>query len=299
MLAPAARRAPLWRTLIALELRLFWRELGAGLFGHLGKKIPGNKLGRVRLAFNIGAILVIMHGAGFAALALPRQWEETPAMRCGALLALVLLATWLVSAAMTRIVSAFYERRDVDFLLAAPVGAGLLLAVRVVAVVISVWALFAFFVYPFLNVGVALGRFWLVRYYLLMPLLAMLATAIGLFVTGAVIRLLGVRRARVALQVFAALSGAAIYFASQASSFLSDRTRGTLFIWFQRQMSESDASVVAEAAIGVMRGDRLAWLALTALSCAGADARDSRDARPLSRQCADARGRGARAGACA
>ena len=65
------------------------------------------------------------------------------------------------------------------------------------------------------------------RLYPLVPLMALLATAVALGLTGAFVRLVGVRRARVGLQVFSALIGASFYLVSQARQFLPtpDRER--------------------------------------------------------------------------
>lgn len=291
MSLPDARHRPLWLTLLIHESRLFWRGVEPILRGKK-RKAPG----RTRLALTTLAALVFVHALGFGVvLALPSQWVDTPALRAGALLALLLLATWLISAAMTRIVAAFYERRDLDLLLSAPVDAGLVLAVRVAAVTVSTWALFALFVYPILNMAMLLGRFWMAPYYVLLPLLAMLATALALLVSGAVIRVLGVRRARAALQIVAALSGALIYLASQAGSFVAQDTRHTVLAWITRQTHEADASWIATSAIALMRGDALAWLVFPLL-CAAALALSVRATRArfvASAQTPEATARGA------
>lgn len=265
MSSSGTRQRALWRTLLVHESRLFRR--GFEPFWRGSKR---KTLGRARLVLNIVAALVFVHAAGFGVVqALPLRWDDTPILRIGALVALLLLATWLISAAMTRIVTAFYERRDLDLLLSSPVDAGLVLAVRVAAVIVSVWALFALFIYPMLNTALLLGRFWMAPYYVLLPLLAMLATAIALFVSGVVVRLLGVRRARVALQIVAALSGALIYLVSQAASFVPEDTRRALFAWVTRQTRDADASWIATSAIALLRGDASAWLVFPWL-CAAA-----------------------------
>ena len=75
---------------------------------------------------------------------------------------------------------------------------------------------FALFVFPLADVGIPMGRWWTGRLYLLVPTMALLATGVALTLTGAVVRAIGVRRARVGLQIFSALVGASFYLVSQA-----------------------------------------------------------------------------------
>ena len=265
MTAFRAGRGPLWWTLLVHESRLFWR--GVGLVGGGAKR---KALARARRGFTLALALVFFHAIGFSvAYLLPLRWADTPILRIGALVTLLLLTTWLISAAMTRVVMAFYERRDLDLMLSAPVDAGLVLTVRVAAVIVSIWGLFALFIYPMLNMAMLLGRFWVASYYALLPLLAMLATAFALFVSGAFIRLLGMRRARTALQLVAAFSGALIYLISQAGSFVHEDTRRSLYAWIARQTSAADASWIATSATGLMRGDAIPWLVFPVV-CAAA-----------------------------
>ncbi len=197
---------------------------------------------------------------------MPRHWVDTTVARAASITVFAFLFTLMLSVAMTRVVGAFHERRDLDLLLTAPVSALLVLVVRSLTVAAAVAALFAIFFFPLADSGLAAGHWWMARFYAIVPLMAMLATGVALALTGAVVRLLGVRRARVGLQVFSAIVGASMYFVSQARQFLpaawSEHASERL-----QQMSRMDASPwPVLLAKGVVGGEGEAWLVFATAS---------------------------------
>ncbi len=276
MTGAAPRRPPIWWVLLRHEWRLTWRAS----FDFAGRRAaraaraantavrPRRPRGR---AFRIAMIAVAaigLHAVGLATLALPTAWRDTTGTRLAVLAIVAFLATFMLSYTMSRIVTAFHERRDLDLLLAAPIDPMTVLLVRALTVVAATTTTFAIFVYPLVDVGVATGHWWLARWYAVVPLLAMICTALALVLTDAFVRLVGVRRARVGLQVFSALVGASMYFVSQARNFLPAGAKGAMTAWFVRIARVDDAPWPIEALAAIARGDPLAWLAFVAASVA-------------------------------
>ncbi|MEO8935220.1 MAG: hypothetical protein ABI277_17840, partial [Burkholderiaceae bacterium] len=204
---------------------------------------------------------ILLHLLGLVTLAMPRHWHDTQFERIAAIAALAFLFTSTLSAAMSRVVAAFHERRDLDLLLGAPIAPMLILVIRALTVVAAVTALFAVFVYPVVDVGVANGRWWLARLYLLVPLMATLSTGVALMLTGAVVRLIGVRRARVGLQVFSALIGASMYLVSQARHVVPDGVATRVQAWSMDVTRGDDLPLPVALAAGLADGDMRIWVA--------------------------------------
>ena len=262
------RRPPLWWVLIRHEWRLTMRDffLVASKRKKRAAPVVAKPVGKLRRILPLIFMLVLLHAAGAVTYVLPRRWQDTAATRFAVVAVLAFLLTWMLSYTMSRIVAAFHERRDLDLLLAAPVDPTLILAVRSLAIVGATTLTFGFFLYPIVDVGLVLGRWWLARVYLLIPLLAVLTTAVGLVVADGVVRLIGVRRARVGLQVFSALIGASMYFVSQARQFLPRETTTRMAEWFTRSTRVDDAPAPVAFAAAIGRGDGWAWLALVVVS---------------------------------
>jgi len=254
----AAKRPPVAWTLLRHEWRLAWRSVGAS-------RRPGAKSRpRWRSIAAIAILLVLAHTLGLATIALPAQWRDTQPFRIVALGALAFLFTFMLSFAMSRVVSAFHERRDLDLMLAAPIAPVTILFVRAFATVATVWAMFALFVYPFANIAVLSGHWWMARWYPLLPFAALATTGIALLLTDAVVRLVGIRRARVGLQVLSALIGASIYLISQGQNLLPEATRRRWSSFVMDWVARDPWPV--RFAAGIADGDVVVWGALVLVS---------------------------------
>ena len=259
-----AHRPPLWWVLIRHEWRLTIRGFGSfSRGGSAGKDAkPKKRLGRKRFIFNIVAAAVLLHLVGLiATLALPRHWSDSGPQRMAAAVVMLLLFTLMLSAAMSRIVSAFHERRDLDLLLAAPISPMLILAIRAITVIVVVTMMFAIFIYPIADVGVATRHWWMARLYPLVLLMATLTTAIALLLTGALVRLIGIRRARVGLQIFSALVGASFYLLSQAQNFFPIGLRLRVMSWFVGAVRSDSQMGPIGYLTRIAAGDPWAWFA--------------------------------------
>jgi ABC-2 type transport system permease protein len=133
------------------------------------------------------------------------------------------LLSWLlmVSQAMETITRAFYSRSDLDLILASPVAAEKLFAVRI-ATVAAAMALMALpLAAPFIDVLVALGGWrWLGAYGLIVAM-GVTATVLAVGLTLALFRLIGPNRTRLIAQIVAAVIGAAFVIGLQVAAILS------------------------------------------------------------------------------
>ena len=266
------RRPPIAWVLLRHELRLTLRDFFD--FAARRKKnappLASQKTTRrsLRIVLYVAAALAL-HAVGLVTLAFPRVWHDTAVTRMLVVAFLLVIGSFMLSYTMSRIVVAFHERRDLDLLLCAPIDPSLVLAIRTLAVAGATTMTFAIFVFPIVDVGLLVGRWWLARYYLLVPLMALVCTSVALVVGDAVVRLVGVRRARVGLQVFSALVGASMYFVSQARNFLPVDTTREATRWFASVVRVDDAPAAVAYAAAIARGDLVAWLALIVLAVSG------------------------------
>lgn len=128
---------------------------------------------------------------------------------------LLLVFTFMLSAAIKHSVEALYERGDLDLLLSSPIASRSILAVRLSGIVAYTALLFLFFLAPFANAGLALGYVGLLSLYPVVLSMAAIAAAMAMLLTLGLVRVLGVRRTRVAAQLIGALVGAAVFILSQ------------------------------------------------------------------------------------
>ncbi len=162
-------------------------------------------------------LLIGMHALAYFLLRAVKGMQGEPShLILGAVTALLLLVfTFMLSASIKHSVEALYERGDLDLLLSSPIASRSILAVRLSGVVTSTALLFLFFLAPFANAGLALGYFGLLSLYPVVISMAAIAAAMAMLLTLALVRVLGVRRTRVAAQLIGALVGAAVFILSQ------------------------------------------------------------------------------------
>ena len=134
-----------------------------------------------------------------------------------------MLLSWLlmVSQAMESMTRAFYSRSDLDLILASPVAADKLFAVRIATVAIAMAMMAVPIAAPFIDVLIARGGWrWLGAYGLIVAMGAT-ATALAVGLTVALFRLIGPKRTRLVAQVVAAVIGAAFVIGLQVAAILS------------------------------------------------------------------------------
>lgn len=185
--------------------------------------VPATSLTRKPSAKTIGVwagLLIGMHALAFFLLREVHGLNGAPPpfvlIAISALL--VLLFTFMLSSAIKGSVEALYERGDLDLLLSSPIASRSILAVRLAAIVASTALLFLFFVAPFANAGLVLGHFGLLTLYPVVISMAAIAASLSMLLTLALVRVLGVRRTRVAAQMIGAIIGALIFIISQLAN---------------------------------------------------------------------------------
>ncbi len=134
-----------------------------------------------------------------------------------ALLSLALM----ISQAMESVTRAFYSRSDLDLILASPVAARKVFAVRIATMALSVTMMAMLLAAPFINVlAFEGGARWLGAYGVVAAMGAA-ATAFAVALTVALFRSIGPKRTRLVAQIVAAVIGAAFVIGLQVAAILS------------------------------------------------------------------------------
>ncbi|MBI3283331.1 MAG: hypothetical protein HYZ65_00560 [Burkholderiales bacterium] len=254
--------------LLRHECRLFFYDMGddkGGKQPQRGMPYPGMALIAFVLAAIHFGVWQVMHG-------LPPLHAEPPAtILMGGGLALAVVFSLMLSLALNRSVKALFERGDLDLLLSSPMSAHTIFGVRLAGIVFGVALLFLLFLTPFAHIGLLLGQpRWLGVYPALIAL-ASLASALAMLLTLVLVRWLGLRRTRTAAQLLGALSGAALFLASQLFGNFGHEWRVLAFAylqpWFQEGAPFGPTSLVWLPARAVF-GSLPAGLVLLAASLA-------------------------------
>ena len=196
------------------ESRLAWRDWLSMITA--GRR---ERLRRVVIAILVFAIF--MH---FVAYWMVGRYADAPVdtSMLVTITASVLLS-WLlmISQAMESMTRAFYARSDLDLILASPVAAQRLFAVRIATVAISVAMMAIPLAAPFIDILVVRGGLrWMGAYGLIVAMGAA-AAALAVGFTAALFRIIGPKRTRLVAQVVAAVIGAAFVIGLQVAAILS------------------------------------------------------------------------------
>jgi ABC-2 type transport system permease protein len=195
--------------------------------------------------------------------------EPGPQMLTGALVAAILMLSFMTTQSMLGSQRTLYEAGDLDLLLSAPIAPRRVLTAKLCGIAASVVLSFFLLLMPIV-VPVALqGHIALLGIPATIVALALLSAALGFAVTLGVARIAGPRGARTFGQVVAALLAGAVFLTSQFISRNPGSRRGgglALFQWFsERQIGASGwGALPGRAAFG----DPLATLSLFAIALA-------------------------------
>lgn len=196
------------RLILHNDLRLIWRGFRAGRWRSLG---------------SAGLIVLALLGAhGFAFLFMLPLHGTLPPLYIESVLWSI-FGFLMLSAAMNHAISLLYERADFDLLLGSPVSPRAVLLARLASITIGALTSVAIFIVPLLNLApfrISATYLW---GWLVWLLLGVLTAAVGVGLTLSAVRWLGLRRARVTVQVLAALLGAVIFLATQVPRMLPAR----------------------------------------------------------------------------
>ena len=207
--------------LIRHELRLVWRGMGQQT---------------AKLLIVLAALLSL--GIHVGAYAWLHRWpaDDMPPQGLYVLGGLLwLCASLMLSQAILLSVSALFDRGDLDLLLSSPLPTRSVFTTRGLGIAVSVVAFYLYLLAPLADVGLFTGHAKLLALYLVLPAMALGMTALGIWLTLSLVRLLGARRARTAAQVLGSLMGALLFLVTQGNSLIGDETRqrwaATLLHW--------------------------------------------------------------------
>jgi ABC-2 type transport system permease protein len=127
----------------------------------------------------------------------------------------------MLSQALESVTRAFYTRSDLELILASPAPPRHVFAVRIAALTLTTTAMSMLLMAPFINVAAYIDHpGWLAAYPVLIAV-AMVATAIAVWLMMVLFRLIGARRTRLAAQVLAAVIGASFLIGIQVVAIFS------------------------------------------------------------------------------
>jgi ABC-2 type transport system permease protein len=196
------------------EMRLAWRDWLA--------MITAGRRERLRHAITAVAVFVVfMHVVAYWMVG---RYAEIGANKATLVtISASVLLSWLlmISQAMESATRAFYSRSDLDLILASPVAAEKLFAVRIATVALSLPLMALPLAGPFINMLIAFGGLrWLGAYGLILAMGAT-ATALAVVIVVALFHVVGPKCTRLIAQVVAAVIGAAFVIGLQVAAILS------------------------------------------------------------------------------
>jgi ABC-2 type transport system permease protein len=193
------------------DLRLLWRDVRSG---------------KMRIMGNAFLLTLLLLGAHILSVFLFLRLKHTPPLGLEAGL-WAFFGFLMLGAAMNQAISLFFERADFDLLLTAPITTRAVLLARITVLSVSAFLGAALLLMPLLD-GIIIG--FSLKYlsgYVVWSLLAVIAASAGVWLTLLLVRLLGARRARIWVQVLAAVLGASVYLGFQLQNHIPDQQKAT------------------------------------------------------------------------
>jgi ABC-2 type transport system permease protein len=212
-----------WPWLLALELRMLWRS-----FGVRSRIIAALGIVFIALAHVGGYIFVRNH-------VLQTLVDRTPST---AILVTAVVVLLVLSSAFGLAVRILLERGDVEMLMASPIPITTIYGVRGLAVAVASVGSMAVFLLPFANMGPFVGEWRTLGAWPALAALGLACAAIALATTLALVRWLGLRRARVVSQLLGAVVGIGFVFAMQLQAVVPARWRHGVLAWAQSESRE-------------------------------------------------------------
>lgn len=192
------------------ELRLIWA-------GAMAPR-PNGRRALDAKSVAVWAVMVLgLHGAALMLLGeIPAGTQVGSARSIAFMIPLLVVGVlFMMATAMKAASEALFERGDFDLLFSSPVSTRSILAVRMAAIVGRVASIYLFFLAPLAHAGLLRGRPWLLAVYPVTLALAALTGALAMLITLGLVRLFGVRVARIAAQVLGPLFGALLFIGAQ------------------------------------------------------------------------------------
>ena len=223
-----------------------------------------------RAALGVIAIALFLHGFAYLVLHRYGDLSRPPDQRMLAVVTamLALYGSLMVSQAMERVTRAFYGRTDLDLILASPVAAWRLFAVRIGAIAVTIAAMSLALAAPFIDVLSWFGGVrWLAAYGVIAAL-AMVGLALAMILTVGLFRTIGPRRTRLCAQIVAAIIGASFAIGVQFAAILSYGTPSRVALLQSEALTKyvPDVGSILWWPARAMLGDLLALAAVLGVS---------------------------------
>jgi len=211
-------------------------------FYEMGETKSGKKAARGMSVFGASVLSIMYIAVHFLIWQLMRRMpplqESIPApLLMVAGVAMLVIFSFMLSLGLTRSVRALFERGDLDLLLSSPLSSKTIFKVRLTGIIFSVGIWFFALLTPVANTGLMLGQWrWLGIYPALLAM-AVLAAALSMLLTLALVKSLGVRKTKTVAQILGALTGAGMFIITQLFGNLGKDMRDNvlqhMMPWFQ------------------------------------------------------------------
>ncbi|MDB5962438.1 MAG: hypothetical protein JWP59_3732 [Massilia sp.] len=229
----------LW--LLRHELRLYFYRMG-GAAGK-GKNAGKAKRGPSRSSLALIALALIgLHLFAYSVLApSTNSAGSEPSLAIGITALFAVAFSMMISQGLKGSIEVLFERGDLDLLLSSPLPSRSIFIVRLAAIVIGAASLYLLLLAPFAHVGLLLGRpRWLAIYPVVLGTAA-LAASLSMLLSLGLVRLIGIRRTRVAGQLLGAAVGALFFLLSQVYANSMGNTQQRLADWMGRHLAPGSA----------------------------------------------------------
>ncbi|MEO0854866.1 MAG: hypothetical protein AAFY15_15385, partial [Cyanobacteria bacterium J06648_11] len=124
--------------------------------------------------------------------------------------------------AMKQSIEALFERGDLDLLLSSPLRGDVIFSSRLIAIAATIFVSWLPLAIPVVGIGVVVGVPQILAAFPTLICMALLSASTGALLILGLVRLIGVKRARVAGQIIASLIGASFFLLTQAFVWMDD-----------------------------------------------------------------------------
>ncbi len=209
----------LW--LVRHEVRIAWRGRSKG---------PTTRLQALAARAPLLLLAIVPTVIGIGVGWVLRRLPDAPSPKVLAVVSMVFAGLFLLMTfrAASQVIRSFIERGDLDLLLGAPLPPGRILGAKAVGVYASVGLPFVILFAPFLLTSAILGHPRWLGVLAMIGVTSVLATSTAFVAARLLTRALGVRRARVIMQVGGAVLGALAFLLSQAFNLAPQASEATL-----------------------------------------------------------------------
>ncbi len=208
-----------WKLLVH-EMRINWRSLG---FSPRMQVVLGLLMtGYVALSF------------WFAINGIEERIEPTPYFYIMILLGSIAMLTFNLSGAMRATQTSLYEHADLELLLTSPAAPQRVMMAKLAGIAMSMLSFNVIFIFPMLIPIALVKNPNLLGLPILIVAIAVFATCIGLGLTLLVVRLIGARAARKAIQIISAVTAASVFIGSQFAVHAGEGEKSgfqSLYVW--------------------------------------------------------------------